>query len=143
MQQTQNQPTAAYWLSLVGGIIGLLASIGFIAFGAVLYNSIAQDPFPPGSYLASPIGIFNLGWTALLIYGIWMLITSVLIIIFARKLKANPVEHTKWGILIIIFSIIGVGTIIGLIGGVLALAYKPIIAQAPQSMPQQQYGPTP
>lgn len=65
-----------------------------------------------------------------------MLITSILIIVFAGKLKANPMEHTKWGALILIFSIIGLGGLFGFIGGILALIYKPILVGAPQ-----QYGP--
>ena len=36
-QQVQNKPTAAYILSLLGGIIGLLASLLIIAAGAVAY----------------------------------------------------------------------------------------------------------
>jgi hypothetical protein len=74
-----------------------------------------------------------------------MLITSILIIVFAGKLKANPLEHSKWGALILIFSIIGVGGLLGLIGGILALVYKPILvgAQPQYGAPQQQYGPPP
>jgi hypothetical protein len=73
-----------------------------------------------------------------------MLITSVLIIVFASKLKAHPLEHSKWGALILVFSIIGLGGLFGLIGGILALAYKPILvgAQPQYGAPQQQYGPS-
>ena len=35
--QVQNKPTAAYVLSLLGGIIGLLASLALIALGAFAY----------------------------------------------------------------------------------------------------------
>ena len=35
--QVQNQPTAAYWLSIIGSIIGILASISFFAFGAIAF----------------------------------------------------------------------------------------------------------
>ena len=92
----------------------------------------------------------GLGWayTLYLGLGIWSFITSILIIVFARKLKANPMESKKWGILILIFSIIGVGGLLGLIGGILALVYKPIPAGQTQQYaappPQQPYyGPPP
>ncbi|NLF88058.1 zinc ribbon domain-containing protein [Candidatus Bathyarchaeota archaeon] len=57
-------------------------------------------------------------------------------------------ESKKWGILILIFSIIGVGGLLGLIGGILALVYKPIPAGQTQQYaappPQQPYyGPPP
>jgi hypothetical protein len=85
--------------------------------------------------------IFGFGWTILIGLGAWMLITSILIIVFASKLKANPMEHSKWGALIIVFSIIGLGGLFGIIGGILALVYKPVIAGAPQQPPPQAYGP--
>jgi uncharacterized integral membrane protein len=33
--QVQNKPTAAYWLSLIGGILALLVGLVFILAGAV------------------------------------------------------------------------------------------------------------
>ncbi len=79
------------------------------------------------------------GWNGAIFIGLgaWMFITAILKIIFAVKLNANPLEHTKWGALILIFSIIGLGGLLELIGGILALIYKPILVGAPQ----QQYGP--
>jgi hypothetical protein len=77
-----------------------------------------------------------------------MLITSILIIVFARKLNSNPLQHSKYGAIILVLSIIGVGGLLGLIGGILALVYKPQFAgAAPQYAPpppvayapQQQY----
>jgi hypothetical protein len=51
----------------------------------------------------------------------------------------NPVDHTKWGMVIIIFSVLsifssamagfGIGLILGLIGGILALTWKPSTAE--------------
>ena len=36
----------------------------------------------------------------------------------------NPEEHSKYGNRIIIFSIFGLGTILGIIGGILAVSFK-------------------
>ena len=82
--------------------------------------------------------MFGWGWSTLIGFGAWMLITSILLIVFAGKLKANTMEHTKWGALILVFSIIGVGGLLSLIGGILALIYKPIPYGA--STYQQPYG---
>ena len=137
--QVQNKPTAAYVLSLIGGIFGLLISLAFIALGVIAYMALSP------SYYYSPYygysGIFGLDYAILIGLGAWMLITSILIIVFASKLKANPMEHSKWGALIIVFSIIGLGGLFGIIGGILALVYKPVIAGAPQQPPPQAYGP--
>ena len=129
-QQVQNKPTAAYILSLLGGILGLLAGLGVLASGAILYTQVGSyvsDYY--GSYIDT--GLFGFSWTILIGFGLWMLITSILVIVFAGKLKSNPMEHTKWGALILVFSIIGVGGLLAFIGGILALVYKPILAQQP------------
>jgi len=141
--QVQNKPTAAYILSLLGGILGLLASLAFIAFGALAYWTLGSIDYYYGGSL--DYGLFGWGWATLIGFGAWMLITSILIIVFAGKLKANPLEHTKWGALILIFSIIGLGGLLAFIGGILALVYKPILVGATQQYapPQQQYGPPP
>jgi hypothetical protein len=141
--QVENKPTAAYILSLLGGIFGLLGSLAFIGFGALAYaayNSAISD-FGYGFYDS----MFGWGWATLLGFGIWMLITSVLIIVFAGKLRSNPLEHSKWGALILVFSIIGVGGLLAFIGGILALVYKPRMMGAypqpgypPQGYPPQQ-----
>jgi hypothetical protein len=38
--QVQNKPRAAYILSLLGGIFGLLGSLAFLAFGALAFIAI-------------------------------------------------------------------------------------------------------
>lgn len=124
--QLQNQPTAAYTLSLVGGIFGILLGLLYIVLGAF-------------------VGVFTFGFGLLIIGGIglWTVICSILVITFAGKLKENPTEHSKWGALILVFSIIGIMGIIGavfaFIGGILALIYDPKPAnQASYAAPPQQ-----
>jgi hypothetical protein len=138
--QVQNQPTAAYILSLIGGIFGLLGSIVLFSLGVLTYSAI---DFYPYFYSYGPLG---LGGGFLIGLGAWILVASILIIIFASKLKDNPLEHGKWGALILVFSIVGLGGgLLALIGGILALVYKPIVGaqQAQQTYAQQQYGPPP
>lgn len=129
--QVQNKPTAAYILSLLGGIFGLLAGLGVMASGAILYSAFSSATDIYGNPIDAT-GLFGLSWIGLIGFGIWMLITSILIIVFAGKLKSNPMEHSKWGALILVFSIIGVGGLFGLIGGILALVYKPMPIQGYQ-----------
>ncbi len=120
--QVQNQPTAAYWLSMIGGILGVLGALVLIGFGA-LVGAVT----------------FGFGFAFLGGLGIWILICSIVVIVAAQRLKANPLEHSKWGAIILVFSIIGGWSILDFIGGILALVYNPILAGAPQ----QQYGPPP
>lgn len=119
-----------------------------MVLGAIAYSTMTEylDYYGGGYYDPGYTMGVDIVYSIYLGLGIWSLITSILIIIFATKLRAKPIEHTKWGILIIIFSIVGVGGLLGLIGGILALIYKPISTATTQyAPPQQQYygSPTP
>jgi hypothetical protein len=138
--QIQNKPTAAYWLSMIGGILGFIVSIILFILGGLAYAALGT--------LGDYSGYYGYDYGASAAYGlltlyfglaIWCIITSVLVIIFARKLMANPMQHKKWGILILVFSIIGVGSLLGFIGGILAIVYNPM----PAGAPQQYYAPPP
>jgi hypothetical protein len=136
-QSVQNKPTTAYIVSLLGGVFGLLGSLAFIAFGVLAYLALSSF----GEITNGGLEIlFGWGWTTLLGLGLWIMIASILVIVSAFKLKANPMEHAKWGALILVFSIIGLWSLLGLIGGILALVYKPL--PAGQAKPIG-YGPSP
>jgi ribosomal protein S27AE len=107
---------------MIGGILGVLGALILIGFGALL-----------GAVT------FGFGFAVIGGLGIWILICSIVVIVASQRLKANPLEHSKWGAIILLFSIIGGWSILDFIGGILALVYKPILAGAPQ----QQYGPPP
>jgi hypothetical protein len=122
-QQVPKKPTAAYILSLLGGIFGLLLSLAFIVY--VLSTAQTASTF---------------------LLSIWMLIASMLIIVFAFKLNANPIEHSKWGALIFAPSIFSIFGLFAIIGGIAALVYNPnpittTYVHAPT--PPQTYSPTP
>ena len=69
------------------------------------------------------------------IFGIAGVLFGVTVIVSALMLYNNPVDHAKWGMVILIFSVLsifgsamagfGIGLILGLIGGILALTWKP------------------
>jgi len=61
------------------------------------------------------------------------LISGILVIVGAIMLNTRPAEHTTWGTVILVFSIISllgmggffIGAILGIVGGALALAWRP------------------
>ena len=110
-QQLSNPPTAAYCLSLIGGILGVLSGVAitfFLLFTIVLW----------------PIGV-------------WVIVANALIINYAKRLMDQPREHSKYGTYILILSIIGGGNLLALIGGILAMTYQPMSTQpyAPAALP--------
>lgn len=119
MAQSVEKPTAAFVLSLIGGIFILLA-------GVVLGTLGAAFTFFLGG-IGGVIGIFGLIW------GIIVIIGSVM-------LYSQPEQHTVWGIIILVFSILSwfgalggflIGFILGLVGGILAIVFKPDLHQQP------------
>jgi hypothetical protein len=79
--------------------------------------------------------------TLVFVVGIWILISSIIIIVGAHKLMQEPKQHTTWGIVILIFSIITPGNILGLIGGILALVFNPApVEMGPSTQSYTGYG---
>jgi uncharacterized membrane protein YvlD (DUF360 family) len=74
-QQVTNPPTAAYYLTLIGGVLELI-------LGAILAVTLI-----------------------LLIIGVWLIIANCLMITYAQRLMAQSNEHTKYGTYILILSI--------------------------------------
>jgi len=61
------------------------------------------------------------------------LISGIVVIISAAMLRSNPSQRTLWGALVIVFSALSffgfggfiIGAILGIIGGIMALTWKP------------------
>jgi hypothetical protein len=81
--QVQNKPTTAYILSLLGGILGLLASLAFIIYGVLANTALNSVDYYDGATV--DYELFGWGGATLVGFGAWMLITSVLVIVFAKK----------------------------------------------------------
>ncbi|MGI0071598.1 MAG: hypothetical protein ACRECT_05985 [Thermoplasmata archaeon] len=100
----------AYLLTLIGALLIILGGIVEIAFFGLVG------------------GLFVL----LIGFGIVTLVFGLLLLIFALRLKRNPAQTQSTAILIIIFSVISflgdavyIGSILALLGGILALLWKP------------------
>ena len=76
---------------------------------------------------------WNLGGFAYTM-GLVGILFGLIVIFAAVMLYMNPIQHTLWGALIIAFSVLsvmscmggmGIGLILGIAGGVLALLWRP------------------
>jgi hypothetical protein len=104
------KPSIAFIISLLGGI--------FIIIGGLIWAAV-------GTLLAM---FFGLGF---LLYA--FLVFGIVILIGALMINSNPRYVRTWGIVILllgIFSLVGITTTFGgllaIVGGVLALAWKPM-----------------
>src|SRR3972149_1388288 len=120
----EERPTAAFILSLVAGVFiilggGMTSLFGYGFMGMMGRNGSWGGMMGPGFGMMGFLG---------LIFG-------AIVIISALMLNSKPQEHTTWGTLILIFSVIsifgsamggfGIGLILGIIGGILAITWKP------------------
>jgi len=129
-----DKPTAAFALSVIagilitlrGGIVTMMGSFignrGGYGFGGMM------NGYGYGYGMMRGLGI-GFGFTGLL-----TVLFGIIVIISALMLHSHPYQHTTWGILIVIFSAsstfgmmtgLGIGLILGIVGGILAIVWKP------------------
>jgi len=117
----EEKPTAAFVLSLIGGIIVLLGGIGLAILGTFL-AAVGLD-------LGLLLYIFP-------IFGLIIIIGSIM-------MYSNPKSAKTWGIIVLILGIISMigiitalGGLLALIGGILAIVWKPsTLMKAPPPPP--------
>jgi hypothetical protein len=123
-----DKPTAAMVLSLIGGLF-------VISGGAAL------------AFAGSIIGSFNVTGAAsasntVLALGIIGVIMGIIMVVGGFMMYSKPTSAKMWGVIVLILAIISwvtaiggffIGFLLGLIGGILALTFKPTMA--PGAMP--------
>lgn len=124
------KPTAAFALSLIGGIIILINGVLYTVAAAIV-----------GGLIADLIPAFGAIAFALTVLG---LIFSIIVIVSAALMYTTSLSRVRVGsILVLIFSILSIiigggfiiGLILGVIGGALGLAWKPPTPPAPSPAP--------
>ena len=99
-------------LTLIGGIIEMLIAIIVAIILIVLLFTVNISGL---TYQEHEVGVvIFIFWT------LYMLVGNTLVIVASQKMK-NSEKRKKWSIIVIIFSVLGTGTIFGVIGGILGL----------------------
>ena len=125
MSQSESYPDVAFVLSLIGGIFVVLIGLIVMLVGAALTFMVGG--------LGGIFGLLGVIWGAVIIYS-------------AVQIKLNPSQHSTWGVLIIVFSLVSwigafggliIGFLLALIGGILALAWNQTTTNAPTAYSPQ------
>ncbi|WXG46279.1 MAG: DUF6114 domain-containing protein [Candidatus Atabeyarchaeum deiterrae] len=138
----EERPDVAMILSLIGGILIVISS--FMMFMMIGYGWIGHGMMGPfGDMMGSLGGIMGGYMDMMESFGIPFgfmvgcsligIVSGILIIVGASMLNARPQDHYAWGIVILAFSVISflgmagffVGAILGIIGGALAMSWRP------------------
>ncbi len=132
------KPTAAFVLSLIGGIFIIIGGV----FGTII--GIIGSAFIGAFSWISPEAATLSG--IILVYGILGLVFGIIVVIGAVMINSGERGKVRTGsILAIIFSILSlffygwggfiIGFILSLIGGILGLTWKPSVEEAPPPPP--------
>jgi hypothetical protein len=141
---TNQGPTTAYILSLIGGSIVLLYNVVTLAwfglsgpywggFGGFMSGMMDGYHDFMGGYSGS--------YEFFAVISIVGLVSGILMIVGAAMLRARPMEHVMWGTVILVFSVVSfvgmggffIGAVLGIIGGAFALIYRPRAERAKPS----------
>ncbi len=135
----KEKPTAAFILSLVAGVFILLGGGALSMMASYIgqygnqygYGMMGRN-WGWGGMMGTGFGMWGFAFGAMGVLGI---IFGVIVIISAIMLNSKPEQHSTWGSLIVLFSVLsifgsamggfGIGLILGLIGGILAITWKP------------------
>ena len=108
-----DKPTAAFVLTLIGGIFLLLGGIAVAIGFAIFFGGIGAA------------------------FGIVGVVFGLIVLLGAVMMYNKPQSHTTWGVIILVLSIVafpaiwgfGIGSLLAFIGAILALVYKPMMGQ--------------
>lgn len=128
------KPTAAFILSLIGSILIIIGGLVGAAIGAV--GGTAVGMIPGFSWLGGLI----------IILGVLGFIFGIIALIGAIMINSGEKGKVRTGsILVLVFSILSlfvggtggfiIGFILGLIGSILGLTWKPSVTEAPPPPP--------
>ncbi|MEM2760992.1 MAG: DUF6114 domain-containing protein [Nitrososphaerales archaeon] len=109
-------------LSLSGGVLIVLASVTSLIWHAAFTQM--------GGMVGMQRWMFGSGFTAM-IFGISAIgiVSGGLIILGAIMMNRKPEENNRWGVIVLVFSVISfmgtggffIGAVLGIIGGILAV----------------------
>ncbi len=131
MKELAEKPTAAFVLSLIGGIFVLIEGIIIAAAVSFIAGSFAVVGFLFAAGIAAAVGVVYLIFGVIMIYGAVMINSG------------EPGRVRTGSILVLIFAIISLvglggfflGFLLGLIGAILGLTWKPSATATPPPAP--------
>ena len=109
------KPTTAFIVTLIGGILEILLGVALAARLMVLVSGM--DP------------------NTNVMIGAYFIVLGLIMILGAVMMYNKPSSAHTWGIIIVILSIIAGLNIITLIGGMLAIKWKPSTVTPPPPPP--------
>jgi len=135
-QETNEEASAAFLLSLIGGVLILIG--GLIVLGLGISGAFGVGYMGPmmGSMMGYMMGGFGmaalLGGAVIIAASVIGIACAIIVIYGAFVVRDKPSARSTWGALILAFSLISllslggflVGAILGMLGGILAMVNR-------------------
>ncbi|SRR6266480_797660 len=127
----EEYPNVPSILTLVGGALIVLVDVFLLAVAVVVLPHINYGNFTsPRGYTGSPGSLASGFVSAAAIFG---LICGVIVLVSSIMLRLKPAQRQTWGTLALVFSILSffgfggfiVGAVLGIVGGIMILRWKP------------------
>ena len=124
-------------LALIGGLLIVVVDVLLLTVALVILPHLNYTNFiPPKGYTGSPGNLVSGFVSALAIFG---MVCGVIVTLSAVLLRLKPGQRQTWGILVLVFSILSffgfggfiVGAVLGIVGAIMTLRWKPAQAPAP------------
>jgi len=124
-------PNVPSILALVGGALIVLVDIFLLAIAIVVLPHINYADFTsPRGYTGSPGSLASGFVSAIAIFG---LICGTIVLLSSVMLRLKPAQLQTWGTLTLVFSILSffgfggfiVGAVLGIVGSIMILRWKP------------------
>ena len=128
-------------LALVGGVLIMLVDAFLLTVALVILPHFNYTNFiPPRGSTGSPGSLVSGFVGALAVFG---MICGVIVTLSAVLLRLKPGHRQTWGILMLVFSVLSffgfggfiIGAVLGIVGAIMTLRWKPAQAAAP--MPER------
>jgi len=130
--QTPSYPKVASLLALAGGMVIILGGAIFLGVSAYVipHLNLSNVTVPAGMDRAGLSGLIS---GVLAVMGGFGLVCGAIVLVSATMLLAKVGQWRTWGILILVFSVLSfiglggfvIGAILGIMGGILTLRWKP------------------
>lgn len=114
------EPSAPFTLSLVGGIISFISGCALLVYYYVIWGWLMGN------------GHWWRWYWWLSIVGLWIMASGLIVMVSSLMIYKHPERYKTWGTVILVFSLLGGGGVIGIVGGILAIERSSaILAKTP------------
>ncbi len=130
------KPTAAMVLSIIGGLLIILAGAMYLAIAEFLEELLLLS--------GETLDVDPVLWIQIL--GAIGIVIGIVIMVGGVMMYSRPASSTVWGVIILVLSLVSIiatggffiGLILGLIGGILGIVFKPAPAAPTYDTSQMQ-----